>query len=138
MDPSAPLHGNSNVPKTAFCHGIIASLIILNSPLYVKVSAETNNETACTNIKTQGFSQAILKNTTELKTYDPHTDFNNTKQSSEIGVWFYANKYLQNIPNGIVDLDINKIYFAGTNQEDCYVRRSIVCIKNICRIRENI
>jgi hypothetical protein len=57
-----------------------------------------------------------------LKTYDPHTDFNNTKQSTEIGVWFYANKYLQNIPEDVVDklgaLDINTIYFAGTDQED--------------------
>jgi hypothetical protein len=108
--------------KAAFCHVIIASLIILNAHLYLNVSAETNNETASTNIKTQGYPQTTLKNTTDLKTHDPHADFNSTKQASEIGVWFYANKYLQNIPKDIVDRlgakDINTIYFAGTTQED--------------------
>jgi hypothetical protein len=106
----------------AFCHVIIATFVILNSLLYVNVAAETNNETASTNIKTQGFSQTTLKNATDLKTHDLHEDFNRTKQSSEIGVWFYANKYLQNIPKDIVDRlgakDINTIYFAGTDQED--------------------
>jgi hypothetical protein len=94
----------------------------LNSPLYVNVSAETNNETASTNINTKGFSHTTLKNMTDWKTHDTHADFNSTKQSSEIGVRFYANKYLQNIPEDIVDrlgaLDINTIYFAGTDQED--------------------
>jgi hypothetical protein len=120
--PSAPLHSIPNVRKAAFCHVIIASLVILNSPLYVNVSAETDNETASTNINTLGFSQTTLKNTTELKTHDPHEDFNSTKKSSEIGVWFYAHKYLLNIPKDIVDQlgakGINTIYFAGTDQED--------------------
>jgi hypothetical protein len=111
-----------SVRKVAFCHVIIATFVILNSLLYVSVSAETNNETASTNNKTQGFSQTTLKNTTDLEMHDLHADFNRTKQSSDIGVWFYANKYLQNIPKDIVDRlgakDINTIYFAGTDQED--------------------
>jgi hypothetical protein len=95
--PSSPLHSIPNVRKVAFCHVIIASLVILNSHLYVNVSAETENETASTNTNTQGFSKTTLKNTTDWKTHDPHANLNSTKQSSEIGVWFYANKVKSNI-----------------------------------------
>jgi hypothetical protein len=46
----------------------------------------------------------------------------NKNHSAEIGVWFYANRYPNKIPNILVDelaaWKINTIYFAGTDVDD--------------------
>jgi hypothetical protein len=59
-------------------------------------------------------------NTTAISEISESTNKNH--HSTEIGVWFYANRYLNTIPNTLVDKleawKINTIYFAGTDIDD--------------------
>jgi hypothetical protein len=61
----------------------------------------------------------IAMNTTGNSKIAENTNKNHT---TEIGVWFYANRYLNTIPNVLVDKlqawKINTIYFAGTDIDD--------------------
>jgi hypothetical protein len=61
----------------------------------------------------------VAVNTTGNSKISENTNKNHT---TEIGVWFYANRYLNTIPNGLLEKleawKINTIYFAGTDIDD--------------------
>ena len=106
--------------KSLFNHTLIAVLVILNFLFTcINVSTEINHGIAAASDNTYQFSQVPTKN----NAIDRTTTHNmNKNYSSEIGVWFYANRYSDTIPKIIVDKlqgwKINTIYFAGTDIED--------------------
>jgi hypothetical protein len=110
-----------NVHKAAFCCALIVNLVVLHFLSYTNISAEITYEVANTN-KNAGFSQITLENSIYVGSQGQQMDSKDTNQSYEIGVWFYANKYLDTIPKVIIDelgaKGINTIYFAGTTLED--------------------